>query len=184
MLSSSLDPQMAANMRHLSKRDPTTKVKALQALRAAVRQRANPSSSSGGPGGAAAASASEQAGAAAGQVPSPSPEAVAELALMLAPWAYQYARLACDNSRAVRQEAAALTGELVAAVRWVLLRWAGVRGLGDGGIGRAVTTGELVAAVHWVLVTWAGVQGECRAEGDGGVRSVIIGELVAAVSKA
>ena len=46
----------------------------------------------------------------------PPPLPQADLALALPPWTYQYRRgLSSDNSRAVRAEAAALTGELVAA---------------------------------------------------------------------
>ncbi|GAX79187.1 hypothetical protein CEUSTIGMA_g6627.t1 [Chlamydomonas eustigma] len=82
-----MDSEIAQHMRHLAKKDSVTRHKALQALRAVIKERVSRGTSQ------------------------------SDLAVAILPWIYQYKRgLYCDNSRAVRTEAAALTGELVGAV--------------------------------------------------------------------
>ena len=84
-----LDGEIAQHLKHLSKKEPVTKIKAIQALREIIKSRSS--------------AASEPSAA------------TSDATATLPPYVYQYRRLSLDSSRLVRQEATSLMGELITA---------------------------------------------------------------------
>ena len=108
-----LDSDVAQALRRLAKKDATTKLKALQALREmAAGSGGGGGGTSGGSSGDNGGSSGDNGGGGSGGGAKPADA----LAAALQPWAYYFRRLMMDPAKTVRSEACAAMGALAAAV--------------------------------------------------------------------